>query len=303
MQRADREHPIVRMLNTPNMKAQIAAALPKHVTPERVIRVAITALRNEKIAACTPASLLACIMQSAQLGLELNDGLGRAYVVPFKGVATLIIGYQGMIDLAHRSGRVGDVSADPVFVDDAFEYERGLAPRLVHKPKLEARRDVELLRAVYGVATLTSTRERPFVVLSKGEVEAARKRGASGRGISTPWDTDYVAMAQKTAIRRLYKFLPKSVEMHRAEALDEAQDHGRIQTFDPVVADLVSEAAHREGVEALPEGGQPIEGSLADAVEQAAPTAATEAIRSAAKRVAGKDERKAAIERGEDPDA
>lgn len=253
--RDEQQSLLLRMLTSPGMKAEIARALPKHVTPERMARVALTALRSTRgLDQCTPASFLACIMQASQLGLEVNTPLGHAYLIPYKGQCTLILGYQGMMDLAWRSDRVGTIRSVPVFADDVFSYEEGLAPTLVHRPKLDGRHDPELLRYVYAVATIKGSDERVFVVLTKADVERARSRSmASSKG---PWVTDYVAMAQKTAIRRLYKLLPKSIEMARASALDEAPEIGISQTFDPAIHDaLTSDAAKSEGVGPVPDGG------------------------------------------------
>lgn len=302
--------PIIRMLTSPGMKAEIARALPKHVTPERMARVALTALRATRgLADCSPESFLACIMQASQLGLEVNTPLGHAYLIPFKGTCTLILGYQGMMDLAWRSGRVGTIRSVPVFADDVFSYEEGLVPKLEHRPKLDGRKDPELLRYVYAVATIKDSDEPIFVVLTKQDIETARQRGASGKGHRTPWDTDYVAMAMKTAIRRLYKALPKSIEMARASSLDEAPEIGMVQTFDPAIHDaLTSDAAKSDGVTPLPESGAPVEAN--GEVVASSASSSVSRVKAAAKAVAAKSgeapkerTREEKIAAGEDPDA
>jgi len=47
----------------------------------------------------------------------------------------------------------------------------------------------------------------------------AQSQGA--RSSYSPWNTHYVEMALKTALRRLCKWLPQTVEMARAQELDE----------------------------------------------------------------------------------
>ncbi len=127
------------------MKPEIARALPKHVTPDRMARVALTALRtNKQFAECTPQSLLACIMQASQLGLEVNTPLGHAYLIPRKNKGTmectLLIGYQGLIELARRSGQVRALWAFPVYEGDVFKVAYGLKPNVEHEPKFELAR-------------------------------------------------------------------------------------------------------------------------------------------------------------------
>lgn len=220
------------------MTPQIARALPRHVNPERMSRIALTALNTTpKLAQCTPESFLGCVVQAAQLGLEVNTPLGHAYLLPFEDrrnnrtTCQLIIGYQGMVELARRSGIVRSVYAFPVYDGDDFEWELGLEPTIKHRPsENESRgssdRVAPKLTHVYAVAKLDGG-EPIFTVLTRAEVERYRHRSRASQ--SGPWQTDYEAMALKTAIRRLYRWLPKSAEMARAEAFDEAPEIGRSQ--------------------------------------------------------------------------
>src|SRR3990167_3086145 len=112
-------------------KGQMAAAMPKHLTPERLLRVAMTSIqKTPKLLDCTPQSLLACVMTCAQLGLEPDQFLGQAYLVPFKDVCTLIPGYRGYIALARRSGEMQTVSAQVVYSGDFFNLQYGVDDKL-----------------------------------------------------------------------------------------------------------------------------------------------------------------------------
>ncbi len=260
------------------MKPEIARALPKHVTPDRMARVALTALRtNKQFAECTPQSLLACIMQASQLGLEVNTPLGHAYLIPRKNKGTmectLLIGYQGLIELARRSGQVRALWAFPVYEGDVFKVAYGLKPNVEHEPKFELARAPGSLRYVYAAAKLADTDDPVFVVLTRAEIEGYRKRGASGRGITTPWDSDYEAMALKTAVRRLYRWLPKSIEMAHAMSGDEAVETGRASIFTDEVRGAIEKGTGLElpagDVETLDVSDVPEEARHADPVEMA----------------------------------
>ena len=75
---------IRELFNKPSVKSEIAKALPKHLTPDKLIRVAMTSIqRTPKLLECSQQSLLACIMTCASLGLEPDQFLGQAYLVPF----------------------------------------------------------------------------------------------------------------------------------------------------------------------------------------------------------------------------
>lgn len=218
-------------------KGEIARALPRHMTPDRMARVALTACRIvPKLGKCDPVSLFGAIIQASQLGLEVNTPLGHAYLLPFenrkKGTVEvqLLVGYRGMIDLARRSGQILSISARAVHAKDKFSYAYGLEERLEHEPEADADRGP--LTYVYAVARLKDGGAQ-FEVLSKAEVDLIRRRSMAAN--SGPWVTDYDAMARKTAVRRLFKFLPVSIEIQRAVTLDELTDAGIGQRNDLVI--------------------------------------------------------------------
>lgn len=234
------------LLQDPKVQAQIQRALPRHVTPERMGRIVMTALRSTpKLAQCTPDSFLGCVMQTAQLGLEPNTPLGHSYLIPRNNrktgtvECTVIVGYQGMIDLAQRSGRVSGIYAHAVREGDVFEYALGLEPTLRHVPDDAADREDKPITHVYAVARLKDA-DPVFVVLSRAQI--AKRRGRSQAGNSGPWQTDFEAMCLKTAIRALWRWMPKSSEMARTEALEVSADLGSRQAFDPAIDDAIQAA-------------------------------------------------------------
>jgi recombination protein RecT len=202
------------------MAPEIQRALPKHLDADRLARIAMTTIRQTpKLLDCNIQSLLAAVMQSAQLGLEPNI-LGQAYIIPYGKEAQFIIGYRGMIDLARRSGHIESIYAHPVYENDEFDYEYGLEPKLRHKPAMDDRGQ---FIGAYGVAKFKDGGYH-FEFMSKSEIDKRRGRSkASGNG---PWVTDYEEMACKTVIRHMFKYLPISIEiMKQVEYTDETVKH------------------------------------------------------------------------------
>lgn len=220
-------------------QSEIAKALPKHMSADRMARVATTAIRQTpKLLECEPASLFGAIIQCAQLGLEPSNGLGHAYLLPFdknekrgnqwvkvRTDVTLIIGYRGMLDLARRSGQIESIEAHAVYKCDKFECELGLNSKLIHVPDWDnpERNDPAKVVFVYAVAKLKDGGTQ-FQVMSRQGVEAIRERSKAAK--SGPWVTDWEQMALKTVTRRLFKWLPVSIELQNAVSLDEAGDRG-----------------------------------------------------------------------------
>ena len=61
---------VANYLKRDSVKEQIASALPKHMTPDRLARVVLTTIRtNPTLLECTVPSLMSCTMQAAQVGL------------------------------------------------------------------------------------------------------------------------------------------------------------------------------------------------------------------------------------------
>ena len=204
------------------MAPELARALPKHVNAERMARIVLTALRiNPKLADCSEASFLGAVLTAAQLGLEVNTPLGHAYLIPYNRDCQLIIGYQGMVELARRSGAVTSLYAYSVHEGDSFEYELGLKPDVRHTPSKIPDRDRKPVTHVYACAHQAAG-PPIFVVLTWSEVMAKRTRSRSAN--NGPWKTDTTAMALKTAVRQLWKWIPKSIEMQRAASLDAVDD-------------------------------------------------------------------------------
>ncbi|MGQ0517735.1 recombinase RecT, partial [Bacillus sp. D-CC] len=80
------------------MAPRFAEVLPKHMSMDRMSRIALTTIRtNPKLLECKVPSLMGAVMQAVQLGLEPGL-LGHCYILPYKSEATFIIGYKGMID-------------------------------------------------------------------------------------------------------------------------------------------------------------------------------------------------------------
>lgn len=205
-------------LESPGFREEVSKALPKHLTPDRQIRVAITALnRTPALAQCSPASFLRCMLDLSAAGLE-PDGR-RAHLIPYRNNKTggydcqLIIDYKGLVELAMRSGTVSNIHADAVCDKDTFEADTGRVRHVVNYR--EPRGPVY---AVYAVVRFKDGGEK-VEVMTRDEVEAIRKRSRAGG--SGPWVTDWNEMAKKTVARRALKWVPLSPEIREAVEKDD----------------------------------------------------------------------------------
>ena len=226
-------------------KPQIAMVLPRHMNADRLARIAMTSiLRNPRLLECSPQSLVGAVIQCSQLGLEPDDIRGEAYLVPFrnnkKGTidVQLIAGFKGLMDLARRSGKITAIYAEVVHVKDTLSYRLG-TDQYLHHIKSDDENPGGVVK-VYALARFPNN-QCQFVVLSMADVEKSKQRSKAQE--SGPWVTDFEAMAKKTALRQLCKYLPSSVELATAVALDERAEAGIPQDLEVFVGEVIETEA------------------------------------------------------------
>ena len=203
------------------MSLQIKNALPANITPERMMRIAMTAIsKDSKLANSTPESFMGALLTSAQLGLECNTPLGQAYLIPFyNGKAQRMetqfqLGYQGLLDLCYRTGQYKTIQARIVYRGDDFNYSYGLDETLNHKPQ-GISKDPIFVYAYYCLANGA----KAFEVMSWDDVmQHANKYSQSANSNYSPWKTDPESMAKKTVLKKVLKYAPKTVEI--AESIE-----------------------------------------------------------------------------------
>jgi recombination protein RecT len=215
-------------------KEQIALALPRHLTPERMIRVALTAVqRTTKLQECDALSVVGAVVQASQLGLEPDGVLGQAYLVPYwnsktrKMEAQLQPGYKGLIALARRSGELSTLFSELVYERDRFKVVKGDTPRLIHEPDYRSEDRGELIGAYAVVIFKDGGKDFEFMPMHElNKIRAMSKSKDKDGNEYGPWATHPEEMYRKCPIRRLAKRLPLSPEFQRAAAQDEYVDAG-----------------------------------------------------------------------------
>jgi recombination protein RecT len=254
-------------------KNAIARALPKHMTADRFLRVAVTATaKNPKLVKCTTESFLNCLLTLSQFGLE-PDGR-RAHLIPFDNKkkeiteCQLIIDYKGLAELVMRSGIVSFLHADIVREGDIFDYSLGEIRE--HVPWFLQKKStrVESAGAIYAAFAMAKMKDGTVKceVMSIEDVYAIRDKSQGwiafqrGWAKQSPWDpkdpVSEAEMIKKTAFRRLSKWLPLSPEIRDAvEHDDEHVDLMPTIEASPANAatdrlmDLLSKANDQDGAE------------------------------------------------------
>ena len=216
------------LMQSEKFKQSVAAALPKHLTPDRFVRVALNAtMKNPELLQCTQDSFFRCLLELSAYGIE-PDGR-RAHLIPrnvnvakpgeakkWQKQCTVIIDYKGLAELVRRSGDVSYIHADVVYKGDEWSFAYGSNAHLRHVPQ---ERGAERAVAAYSFVKLKDGTE-DFIVMFPSEIDKIRKR--SKNSDSGPWQDDWGEMAKKTVFRRHSKWLPLSPDVR--DAVENDQD-------------------------------------------------------------------------------
>jgi recombination protein RecT len=228
---------LTQMLDNPKVQTglmqMVPEALRRTLTPERILRIASGNVKtNAMLAKCTPGSVIGAISKAASLGLVPDGLLGHAYLVPRRQgnvwMANFQLGYKGFVLLVYRSTGIV-MTARVVYKGELFAHREGLNPVLDHEPDddNDGNENPDDIRSAYSTAQFPNRYQRSFRVMGinrilkvRNEADAYKRR----RGDNTPWIQHFVAMAEKTVMRRHCSQLPLSAEAMGAIREDESKD-------------------------------------------------------------------------------
>lgn len=229
-----------KFLGSEAVKKQMALALPKHMTTDRMLRLALSAAsRTPILLECTTASIGLSLIKAGEMGLEPDGHDGHLVPVKNKGVqeCNFWADYKGLVKLAYQSELVISVRTGVVRKGDQFDYELGTGAFVTHRPEDGDGEPGEMTHA-YAIAEVKGG-GKPFVVMTRHEVMQHRKASQSASKNFSPWSRPETepAMWKKTAVRELVKLLPRSPHLQAAilheQRLDLGEDVLDVPFIDP----------------------------------------------------------------------
>lgn len=195
------------MLEMPAYKNKFNEMLGKKAAGFMSSIIAV-ANNNKLLAKAEPSTVIGAAAQAAMLDLPINQSLGFAYIVPYKGAAQFQLGYKGYIQLAQRSGQYVDIGAKTVF-EGELEYEN----RLLDKFKFGERTGDKVI-GYLAYFRLTNGFEKMLFMELNEMITHANKYSKSYSGGTEKWGlAEFDVMAEKTVLKRLLsKYGPLSIE-------------------------------------------------------------------------------------------
>ena len=210
------------MLETPAFKKKFEEMLGKKAAGFISSIIAVTNSSNYLMKA-DPATVIGAAAQAAMLDLPINQSLGFAYIVPYKGAAQFQLGYKGYIQLAQRSGQYVDIGAKTVY-EGELEYEN----RLLDKFRFGERTSDKVIGYLAYFRLTNGFEKMLYMTIDEAQAHA-KKYSQNYKGGTDEWGlADFNVMAEKTVLKRLLsKYGPLSIEsIQMSQAL--ANDGGVI---------------------------------------------------------------------------
>jgi recombination protein RecT len=229
-------------------KSAIAMALPKHLSPERMMRLALTSFSTTPaLRKCSPQSILSSIVVAAQIGLEPGIA-GQGYLIPYKDTCTFVPGWQGLVGLLNNSGRA-TAWTGAVFEGDEFDFQLGSSPKCYHVPG-ENYGNPDAMVWVYACGKVNGSEQPVIEAWPMKRVWYHRDRfnkvGEKHYSFTHP-----EMYARKVVLLQVLKYMPRSIELNNAIAASDAAEMGRATTVDggivvEVDAEQVAETTARK---------------------------------------------------------
>ncbi len=217
------------------LKPQLALALPKHLTADRMARLALTAFSTSaKLQECDPKSIAASIMTAGQLGLEPGVN-GAGFLVPYGRTCTFVPGWKGLVDLVSRSGR-GTVYTGVIFSDQSYTFTDGARRDLVihNETDLDDPNDITHAFAIGWV------KDASMPIIELWSVEKIKKHRDKYNKIGKAHYSfrDWEMYCRKVPLLQVLKYMPASIELANAIGINNASESGRAATIeDGIVID------------------------------------------------------------------
>ena len=213
------------LFNNPIIKTKIEQLVGKN-SATFATSVMQIANSNTMLRTADPTSIFNAACMAATLNLPLQNGLGFAYIVPFKNnkerkvEAQFQIGYKGFIQLAQRSGQFKRLVALPVYKNqllkkdfiNGFEFDWEQEPEKDENPI-----------GYYAYFKLVNDFSAELYMSHDDIVKHAQRYSQTFKKGFGVWHDNFEAMALKTVMKLLLsKQAPLSVEMQQAVLADQA---------------------------------------------------------------------------------
>lgn len=174
---------------------------------------------NPQLRRAQPMSIIGAAMVAATMQLQVVPTLGQAYLIPYGSQCQLQVGYLGILQLCQRSGQFKKILAAPVHDGEYISGDEFDEDYVFDKKQ---RKSDKVIGYMAKFELLNGFTKTAYWDVDKVKAHASKFSQAFRSGFNSPWKSDFDAMAQKTVLKSILKYAPKSIEMQKAMTFDQA---------------------------------------------------------------------------------
>jgi recombination protein RecT len=151
---------------------------------------------NQALMECDPASIMTTALRAATLQLSCDPALGQAYPVPYKGKATLQLGFRGIKQMALRTNKYRFINVSELYEGQVVEENQ-----LTGAVRLAGKRTTDKVIGYFCYFELFNGYSS-FLYMTVEELDAhAQRYSKSYNSNSSLWKSEFGKMAKKTVLR------------------------------------------------------------------------------------------------------
>lgn len=174
---------------------------------------------NPQLRNAEPMSIIGAAMVAATMQLQVIPTLGQCYIIPYGKKAQFQVGYLGLLQLCQRSGQFKKILAAPVHEGEYVSGDEFDEEYVFDKKQ---KKSDKVIGYMAKFELLNGFTKAAYWDIEKVKAHATKFSQAFRAGFNSPWKSDFDAMAQKTVLKSILKFAPKSIEMQNAVTFDQS---------------------------------------------------------------------------------
>lgn len=174
---------------------------------------------NPQLRKAEPMSIIGAAMVAATMQLQVIPTLGQCYIIPYGSKAQFQVGYLGLLQLCQRSGQFKKILAAPVHEGEYISGDEFDEDYVFDKKQ---RKSDKIVGYMAKFELLNGFTKVAYWDVERIKAHATKFSQAYRSGYTSPWKSNFDAMAQKTVLKSILKYAPKSIEMQNAVTFDQA---------------------------------------------------------------------------------
>ena len=217
---SDQESQVVVLLKKDNVQKRFADLLGSRA-PQFISSLLQVVKGSDLLLKADPESIMNAAATAAMLNLPINQSLGLAWIVPYKGKGQFQMGWKGFVQLAMRTGQYEKLNVVEVYENQFTSFNvltEELIADFLKDPEGKVVGYVGYFRLKTGFVKTVYWSRKKVDVHAKKYSQSYKK----GFGVWADGEDGFTAMAKKTVLKlMLSQWGIMTIEMQTAQVADQ----------------------------------------------------------------------------------